>query len=95
MGVVHPGGSKLAPIVRDEPGYGRGDNNMFDLQGVSGHGVAPTGLAGRLVAQAVAGQAEQFDLFVRLRHRNFPGRAALRTPTLALAMWFEQLRDAL
>ena len=77
------------------PDFGRVDNNMFYLQGFSGHGVALTGLAGRLVAQAVAGQAEQFDLFARLRHRNFPGGAALRTPTLALAMWFEQLRDAL
>lgn len=77
------------------PDFGRVDNNLFYLQGFSGHGVALTGLAGRLVAQAVAGQAEQFDLFARLRHRNFPGGAALRTPTLALAMWFEQLRDAL
>jgi gamma-glutamylputrescine oxidase len=77
------------------PDFGRIGSNLYYLQGFSGHGVALTGLAGRMVAQAVAGQAEQFDLFARLRHRKFPGGAALRTPTLALAMWFEQLRDAL
>ena len=77
------------------PDFGRVEANIYYLQGFSGHGVALTGLAGRMVAQALAGQAEQFDLFARLRHRNFPGGAALRTPTLALAMWFEQLRDAL
>jgi hypothetical protein len=50
--------------------------------------VALTGLAGRLVAEAVAGQAARFDLFARLKHRPFPGGRLLRMPTLALAMLF-------
>jgi gamma-glutamylputrescine oxidase len=69
--------------------------NVYYLQGFSGHGVALTGLAGRLVAEAIIGQAGRFDVFARLRHRRFPGGALLRTPTLALAMAFERLRDAL
>ncbi len=77
------------------PDFGRIGHNIYFLQGFSGHGVALTGLAGRLVAQAVAGQAERFDLFASLRHRAFPGGALLRTPSLALAMAFAQLRDAL
>jgi gamma-glutamylputrescine oxidase len=75
------------------PHFGRLGSNLFYLQGFSGHGVALTGLAGRLVAEAVAGQAARFDLFARVRHRAFPGGALLRTPTLALAMWYQQLRD--
>ncbi|MCZ4314040.1 FAD-binding oxidoreductase [Comamonadaceae bacterium G21597-S1] len=75
------------------PDFGRLDDNLYYLQGFSGHGVALTGLAGRLVAEAVAGQAQRFDLFARLRHRAFPGGPWLRTPSLALAMWYQQLRD--
>jgi gamma-glutamylputrescine oxidase len=75
------------------PDFGRLTDNIYYLQGFSGHGVAQTGLAGQLVALAIAGQAERFDLFARLRHHNFPGGSLLRTPTLALAMWYQQLRD--
>lgn len=35
------------------PDFGRLGDNLYDLQGFSGHGVALTGLAGRLVAEAV------------------------------------------
>ncbi|MEP6971294.1 MAG: FAD-binding oxidoreductase, partial [Betaproteobacteria bacterium] len=75
------------------PDFGRVADNVYYLQGFSGHGVALTALAGQMVAQAIGGQAERFDLFARLRHREFPGGSWLRTPTLALAMAYHQLRD--
>ena len=77
------------------PDFGRLGDNLYYLQGFSGHGVALTGLAGRLVAQAVAGQAERFDVFAKLQHRQFPGGAALRTPSLVLGMLYHRLRDVL
>ena len=77
------------------PDFGRLGDNLYYLQGFSGHGVALTGLAGRLVAQAVAGQAERFDLFAKVRHREFPGGALLRTPSLVLGMLYHRLLDAL
>ena len=77
------------------PDFGRLANNLYYLQGFSGHGVALTGLAGQMVAEAVAGQAERFDLFTRLHHREFPGGAALRTPSLALGMLWHRMQDAL
>ena len=75
------------------PDFGRLGHNLYYLQGFSGHGVALTGLAGQVVAEAVLGQAGRFDLFARLRHRRFPGGALLRTPSLALGMWWHRLRD--
>jgi gamma-glutamylputrescine oxidase len=57
--------------------------------------VALTGLAGHMVAQAIAGQAERFDLFARLQHRDFPGGSLLRTPSLVLGMAYYRLRDML
>ncbi|WP_137918190.1 FAD-binding oxidoreductase [Hydrogenophaga sp. 2FB] len=77
------------------PDFGRLGDNLYYLQGFSGHGVALTGLAGKLVAEAVAGQAERFDVYARLKHRRFPGGALLRTPSLALGMLWHRLRDVL
>jgi gamma-glutamylputrescine oxidase len=77
------------------PDFGRLGNNLFYLQGFSGHGVALTGLAGRVVAEAVAGQAERFDVFAKLQHRKFPGGPLLRTPSLVLGMAYHQLKDRL
>jgi len=77
------------------PDFGRVDHNIYYLQGFSGHGVALSGLAGKLAAQAIAGQAERFDLFARLQHRNFPGGSLLRTPALVLGMAYHRLRDML
>ena len=75
------------------PDFGRLGSNLYYLQGFSGHGVALTGLAGKLVAQAVAGQAERFDVFASLKHQKFPGGALLRTPSLVLGMAYHQIKD--
>jgi gamma-glutamylputrescine oxidase len=79
------------------PDFGRlaGDGRVYYLQGFSGHGLALTGLAGKLVAEAIDGDASRFDVFARLRHRPFPGGAALRTPSLVLGMAYYRLRDLL
>lgn len=77
------------------PDFGRLGDNLYYLQGFSGHGVALTGLAGRLVAEAVVGQAGRFDVFARLKHRPFPGGPLLRTPSLALGMLWYRLKDAI
>jgi gamma-glutamylputrescine oxidase len=55
--------------------------------------VALTGLAGKLIAEAIAGQAERFDVFARLEHRNFPGGTWLRRPAQVLGMLYYSLRD--
>jgi gamma-glutamylputrescine oxidase len=77
------------------PHFGRLSPNIYFAHGFSGHGIALTGLAGQLIAEVIAGQAERFDLFARIRHRDFPGGRALRTPLLVLAMLWFRLRDLL
>ena len=68
---------------------------MWFAQGFSGHGVAATGLAGRVIAEAIKGQSARLDAFAKLPHRDFPGGRALRTPLLVAAMAWFKLRDAL
>jgi gamma-glutamylputrescine oxidase len=77
------------------PDFGRIAPNVYYLQGFSGHGIALTGMAGKLVAESIAGQAERLDLFAKLEHRDFPGGRVLRTPALVLAMLWFRLRDLL
>ena len=77
------------------PHFGRLAPNVYFLQGFSGHGIALTGMAGKLVAEAIAGTAERFDVFSRIPHANFPGGAALRRPALVLAMLYYRLKDLL
>ncbi len=69
--------------------------NVYYLQGFSGHGVALTGLAGKLVAEAIAGNAQRFDVFARIRQGAFPGGRWLRTPALVAGMAYYRLRDLL
>jgi gamma-glutamylputrescine oxidase len=76
-------------------GASRAHANVYYLQGFSGHGLALTGLAGKLVAEAIAGSAERFDTFARIRHRPFPGGRLLRTPALVAGMAYYRLRDML
>jgi gamma-glutamylputrescine oxidase len=78
-----------------EAGAARAFSNVYYLQGFSGHGLALTGLAGRLVAEAIAGDAERFDTFARIRHRKFPGGSLLRTPALVAGMAYYRLKDML
>ena len=75
------------------PDFGRVGQNVYYLQGFSGHGVALTGLAGQLVAEAMAGEASRFEVFSRLQHRDFPGGSWLRTPSLVLGMLYHRLRN--
>ena len=86
-------GGNVAITINRLPHFGRAAPSVFFAQGFSGHGVALTGLAGQLLAEAVAGTAERFDVFARIPHRPFPGGRLLRMPALVLAMLWYRLRD--
>ncbi|WP_179453911.1 NAD(P)/FAD-dependent oxidoreductase [Xanthomonas arboricola] len=77
------------------PHWGRLAPNLYFAQGFSGHGVAATGLAGQVIAEAIAGHSQRLDVFARIPHRRFPGGQRLRTPLLVAAMSWYRLRDAL
>ena len=75
------------------PNFGRLEPNVYYLQGYSGHGMVATTIAGRIAAEAIAGQAERFDIFARLKHHDFPGGKLFRRPTLVMAMTWFRMRD--
>ncbi len=93
--VAYAWGGFLDITMSRAPDFGRLSANVFYLQGFSGHGMTLTGLAGKLVAEAIAGTAERFDVFARIPHRDFPGGRLLRRPSLMMAMLYYRLRDLL
>ena len=95
--ISHAWGGFVDITMNRAPDFGRLPESpqVYYLQGFSGHGLALTGLAGRLVAEAIAGDAERFDTFARIRHRPFPGGRLLRTPALVAGMAYYRLKDML
>ena len=95
VGLDYVWGGYVDITMSRAPDFGRIGPGVLYLQGFSGHGIAMAGMAGRLAAEAIAGQAERFDLFGRLPHHLFPGGPAFRTPALVLAMLWFRFRDLL
>ncbi len=87
-------GGTLAVTLNRMPHFGRlGNSNIYFAQGYSGHGVAMATLGGKIIADAVAGESENMDLFGKLPTRPFPGGAWMRYPGLVLGMTYYALRD--
>jgi gamma-glutamylputrescine oxidase len=95
LAVSHAWGGFVDVTINHAPDFGRIGRNVYYLQGFSGHGLALAGMAGRLVAEAVAGQAERLDLLSRIRHAPFPRAAWIRAPAVALGVLYYRLRDLL
>jgi gamma-glutamylputrescine oxidase len=88
-------GGFVAITVNRAPHFGRLGGNIYFAHGFSGHGIAAGGLAGKLMAEAIQGTAEKFDVFCKIPHADFPGGRTFRTPALVLAMTWFRLRDLL
>jgi gamma-glutamylputrescine oxidase len=88
-------GGTLGITMNRMPHFARVSDKVLSISGYSGHGVAMATLAGKLAAQAVAGQAEKFDIFSTVPTPRFPGGPRLRAPLLVLAMLWYSMRDRL
>ena len=95
--ISHAWGGFVDITMNRAPDFGRlpDAQQVYYLQGFSGHALALTGLAGQLVAEAMAGDSQRFDVFARLKHRPFPGGRWLHIPLLVLGMAWYRLKDAL
>ena len=86
-------GGTLAITMNRLPHFGRIQDNIWHLQGYSGHGVPTATFAGKLVAEAISGKLERFDVMSNLSTRRFPGGTLLRWPGMVSAMLYYSLRD--
>jgi len=88
-------GGTLGVTMNRMPDFRRVAPNILSASGFSGHGVAMATLAGKLMAEAISGTAERFDIMARVPIRKFPGGTMLRLPLLVLAMTWFSIRDRL
>ena len=95
VGIDYAWGGKLAITMNRLPAFGRLDGDILYAQGFSGQGVALTTLAGKVIAEAVAGQAERFDVLAAIPTPRFPGGTLLRWPSLVVGMLYYSLLDKL
>lgn len=87
-------GGAVAVTMNRLPHIGR-KGNIFFAHGFSGHGALVTTLAGELIAEAMAGTAERFDVLASLPSKPFPGGKWLRRPLATLGLLWYALRDRL
>jgi glycine/D-amino acid oxidase-like deaminating enzyme len=88
-------GGTIGVTVNRVPQLGRISPNIFYSQGYSGHGVNVTHLAGQIMADALAGSFERFDVFADIKPIVIPGAHTFAVPMVALGMLYYQLKDRL
>jgi gamma-glutamylputrescine oxidase len=93
VGISHVWGGSLGITMSRLPHVARIGPNILSGAGFSGQGVALSGMAGRVMAEAVLGQEDGLATFETLPVPGFPGGTALRAPLLTLAMTWYALRD--
>ncbi|HKX54501.1 MAG TPA: FAD-binding oxidoreductase, partial [Xanthomonadales bacterium] len=95
LSIAYGWGGTLAVTMNRMPCFGRLQPNVWYAMGYSGYGVQMATLAGKLIAEAVAGTAERFDVMARIPSPSFPGGTLLRWPGLVAGMLYHSLRDRL
>jgi gamma-glutamylputrescine oxidase len=86
-------GGTLSVTVNRLPHVGRLQPNVFFAQGYSGHGISTASFAGKVIAEAITGTADRFDVFANLPTHTFPGGTLLRYPGMVLAMLYYTIKD--
>lgn len=88
------GGAIGIPLNR-VPLIGRLGENVFYMQGYSGHGVNCSHIAAEILSDAVEAKMQGVDLFEAVRHVRIPAAEVIGNPMLALGMTWFRMRDAL
>ena len=88
-------GGKIGIVLNRIPTMGRINDNVYYCQGYSGHGVNVSHIMGEILADAIGGTMEKFDLFARIKHFRIPGTQWLGNQVIALGMLYFRLKDML
>lgn len=88
-------GGTLSVTVKRMPQVGRLEPNLFFAHGYSGHGISIANFAGKVLAEAIGGTADRFDVMSSIKAMPFPGGTLLRYPGMVLGMLYYSLRDRL
>jgi len=88
-------GGKIGIVLNRIPAVGRINKNVYYCQGYSGHGVCATHVMGEVMADAVGGTMERYDLFAGMKHFRLPGSQWVGNQIIALGMLYYKMKDKL
>jgi gamma-glutamylputrescine oxidase len=88
-------GGHLGISFRRIPQLGQIHPKVYYSQAYSGHGVAPTHMSARLIAEAIDGDRSRYDIISENWHIPFPGFGIIRQSMYAAGMSFYKLMDEL
>ena len=88
-------GGNIAISLNRIPHLGRIDESLYYSIGYSGHGLAPTHIAARVIAEAIAGDTARLELFEKIRHITLPGGKWFGNQVIASGMLYFRMRDIL
>ena len=79
-------------VVNRIPALGRIKKNVYYAQGYSGHGIASSHIMAEIMANALTGTLEKFDLFSSLKHIRIPVGPRTGSALVALGMLYHRLK---
>lgn len=93
--IAYQWGGTLGVTTTRLPAVQRVAPNILSAGGFAGHGVALSGLCGKVMAEAIAGQAGRFDTLAALPTPPFPAGPWGGRPLLGLYLAWNDLRERL
>ena len=86
-------GGRIGIVLNRVPILGRIGDNVWYCQGYSGHGVNATHIMGEVMADAIGGDREVYELFAKMPHFRLPGSQWLGNQVIALGMLYFRMKD--
>ena len=87
-------GGYVGITVNRTPDIGQTSSRIFYAHGFSGHGVALTGIAGKIIANSIfSGEKGALETFEKIKHKNFPGGRLFRMPLLVTISALQRMTD--
>lgn len=82
-------------VINRIPQLGKLAPNVWYAQGYSGHGLATSHIVGEIMANAISGTMEKFDVFQRFSHVRLPIGDWMGKQMLAMGMWYYLMLEKL
>ncbi|WP_150539220.1 NAD(P)/FAD-dependent oxidoreductase [Actinobacillus vicugnae] len=86
-------GGPIDMTLNSTPHFGRVKPNIYFAQGFSGHGVALTGLAGRIIQEAILGNDERLAIFEGLKVPSLYGGKWVKKMALKIGIPYYRFLD--
>ena len=91
--IEHAWSGNFALSFSRVPQMGRLNNNTYFAHGYSGHGVTGSHTFGRILAEAISGDASRYDVFEKVPYIPFPGGRMFRVPYSMIGSWYYSFKD--